>query len=368
MSRCSLVVAFASGLALASLPLLAQQAEPKRISSAPVPTDPHELVTGGAHTAASPDARAAALALLVRAQQNSKLHNASTPPHRLDVAFNAGGNVKQTGSGELAEIWLSGRQWRWTASLGGASIVRLASGASILQGQAASEVPMRVHMLRNAIFWAALPAPSNDQIRTAEDEWNGKPVTCLLFSRVSGAAAQIQTRLWQESEYCIDPASGLLQVHSIAPGTYTVYGYSGSAFHGLVLPDRITIYVAGEVAVDASLRIADPTPADESLLAPAPEMRENGEVVELAMPVRFPLVAGEVASGVATASNTALIQPVIVHAQINADGTASEEEISAASDPALEQRALDLVKGMKFHYGGVQRQAYINVEFSPARQ
>jgi len=27
-----------------------------------------------------------------------------------------------------------------------------------------------------------------------------------------------------------------------------------------------------------------------------------------------------------------------------------------------------LVKGMKFHYGGVQRQAYINVEFSPARQ
>jgi hypothetical protein len=364
MSRCSFVVAFAGWLALASLPLLAQQAEPKRISSAPVPTDPHELVTGGAHTAASPDARAAALALLVRAEQNSKLHNASTPPHRLDAAFNASGNVKQTGSGELTEIWLSGRQWRWTANLGGASIVRLASGGPILQAQAASEVPMRVHMLRNAIFWAALPAPSNDQIRTAEDEWNGKPVTCLLFSRVSGAAARIQTRLWQESEYCIDPASGLLQVHSIAPGTYTVYGYSGSAFHGLVVPDRITIYVAGEVAVDANLRIADPTPADESLLARAPEMAENGKVVELAMPVRFPLIA----SGIATGSNTALIQPVIVHAQINADGTASEEEISAASDPALEQRALDLVKGMKFHYGGVQRQAYINVEFSPARQ
>jgi len=362
MSQRTAPAACAACLALAALPLLAQPPARNRIPSAPVPADPHELVTGGIHVAASPADRAAALALLVRAQQVSKLHNtAFTPPHRLDVAFNASGTAKQTGAGELTEIWLSGQQWRWTASMGGESIVRLASGGSVQQAQAATEVPMRIHMLRNAIFWAAMGTPSNAQIRTADVEWNGKPVTCVLTSGVSGPPAQIQTRLWEETEYCIDPATGLLQIHSVAPGTFAVYGYAANAqFHGLAPPDRITIYVAGAVAVDATVRIADPSSADESALAPAPEMAANGRVVELAMPIRMPLMA-DGASG-------AVVQPVIVHAQLNGDGTLSDEEISAASDPALAQRALELVKAMTFSSQGAQRQAYINVRFMPAAQ
>jgi hypothetical protein len=133
---------------------------------------------------------------------------------------------------------------------------------------------------------------------------------------------------------------------------------------GATLPDRIAIYVAGAVAVDANLRFADLTPSDESSLTPEPEMTGNGQVVQLERPIRLPLVA----RGAATGSNAAVIQTVIVHAQLDGNGKVSEQELSAASDPALAQRALDLVKGMKFAHGGVQRQAYISVRFVPAPQ
>ena len=43
-------------------------------------------------------------------------------------------------------------------------------------------VPMRVHMLRNALFWAAQGLTAGSQFRSAA--WNGKsrPTTCLLVS------------------------------------------------------------------------------------------------------------------------------------------------------------------------------------------
>ena len=78
---------------------------------------------------------------------------------------------------------------------------------------------------------------------------------------------------------CVDEASGLLQIHSIAPGIYTVYGYSRDLqFHGRTMPDRITIYVRGLAAVDASFEMTDAGNVDPVLVTATPEMIANGPV------------------------------------------------------------------------------------------
>lgn len=331
-----------------------------KVSPVQTPADPHEPVTGGVHVAATPADRAAALALLERALQPSKLHLPDTPPFRFDVSFTAEGQARQTGAGQLTEIWFSGQRWRWTANVGGVSVVRINGGGLRVDAQPASEIPMRAQMLRNAILVGIERTPSDQQIRTADVQWNGRPVTCILTSLVSGPAAQSASRLWEEQEHCIDPASGTLQVHSIAPGTYTVYGYSRNLdFHSRPLPDHITIYVGGTLVADANFSITDATSADENLLQITPDMARGGRIITTGQSIRFPI---DIAGG----STTGVVQPVIVHAEIDPDGNPIEAEISAASDPALAQRALELVKAGHFApQGNAQRQAYINVRFLP---
>jgi hypothetical protein len=333
------------------------------ISFVPLPPDPHELVTGAVSIAATPADRAAALLLLDRARQNGNSHASGTPPCRFDVSFNASGPSAFTGTGTLTETWLSGQSWRWTVDLGGYSLVRIDSGGLTVEEKHVSEIPMRAHMLRNAIFWAVQSTPSNAQIRTASVTWNGRPAMCLLVSGVVGAATQTQSRLWEETETCIDHASGLLQIQSIAPGTYTVYGYSRDLkFHGRTMPDRITIYSAGAQVVDAAFTIADAGTADLALLTPTPEMIANGPVIQTMLPARFPM-------NVPNPFPSKTIQPVIVHAEVDPAGNVLEEELSAASDPALARPALDLVRKANLpHTAFAQRQEYVNVRFHPSSQ
>jgi beta-lactamase regulating signal transducer with metallopeptidase domain len=325
-------------------------------SFVPLPPDPHELVTGAVNIAATPADRAAALTLLGRAIENSLSHAPDTPPFRFDAPF-----TSSAGMGELTETWLSGNRWRYTMDLGSYSLVRIGSNRLRVDGNHVSEIPTRTYMLRNAIFWRyQLPQPAA-QIRTAAVEWNGRPVTCLLSSNVAGPAAQIQSRLWEERELCIDNASGLLQIHSIAPGTFTVYGYDRSVqFHGRAIPDRITIFVNGGQVADAQLNIADAGTVDQTLLTPTPEMIANGPVIQTASPARFPM-------DVPNPLPSKTIQPVIVHAEVDPEGKLLDEEVSAASDPALAQIALDVVKTASLpHAPFTQRQEYINVRFHPA--
>ena len=55
-------------------------------------------------------------------------------------------------------------------------------------------------------------------------------------------------RGWEETEECIDPQSGLLQVHSEAPGRYAVYDYSNAPqLGGHRLPRSVTVTEAGRI-------------------------------------------------------------------------------------------------------------------------
>jgi hypothetical protein len=282
------------------------------------------------------------------------MHIRTMPPYELNVSFTALGNVQYTGTGELTETWLSGASWRWTSNLGGFSIVRIESTGQTADVPPVSMIPMRIQMLRDTIFWAERPPNANATIRTAVSQWNGKPVTCILTSAMPPVSGS--TRLWEEQERCFDDATGLLQVHSVAPGMSVIFGYGrNQQFHGRTIPDQITTYINGSVVLDAHVTLTDVGPLDANRFVVTPEMLRAGPAIALFTGVRIPLNVGDV-------SGTA--RPVMVHATIDGNGDVIAEELCAASDPALAPRALDLVKKTNFHPTGAnQRDAYINVRF-----
>jgi beta-lactamase regulating signal transducer with metallopeptidase domain len=343
--------------AVASAPAVA----PGYIPAAPVPQDPHEPVSSGpVRVLTSPSDRASASALLRRAQDRARLRMPNTPPYRLDASFTVGGNVRLTGPGRLTWIRFSGQRERWSADLSGYSVLQMISGGQVLEGPHVTMIPMRVHGLRSAIFWAAREFGSGDQIRSAAVQWSGRPATCLLFSNMTGPATLTQARLWEEDEYCIDNASGLLQMYSIAPGTHAVYEYGRNLhFHGESLADRITIHTGGTIAADAEFTIADAGPDEERLFLLTPEMQTNDAMVIFGATTRFQIRTPN-------PYPSKIVQDVIIHAEIDGAGNVLEEELSAASDPALVQAAFDLVKqGPYRKVGSTQWQAYINVRFMP---
>ena len=321
------------------------------LSVAPVPADPHELVTGTARFASSPQDRAAAMALLERARQNGDLHMPGGSPFALKVAINAASG-SQTGTGQVTETWLSGRQWRYDQTLGSYSETRVSVGGQIFEKHS-SFTPMVVQMVRSSLFWPVGGNPSVNTMRTAQASWNGKPVTAILISGSTDATPP--GRHWAETEYVIDDNSGLLQIYSRAPGTFALYGYTqGIQFHGRSMPDHIRIFVGGVETVDAQLvSIADPGTADTSTLQAEAGMQRT---TTAPMNQRFPLFAHD-------PTNSGLIKPVIVHVTVNDQGEVVESEVSAAADPALVDKAIALVKSSKF--SASRMDAYVAVRFRP---
>src|SRR5208283_2792011 len=105
--------------------------------------------------------------------------------------------------GGMTEWWMNGQKWRWYRSAGNDSAVRIGGDGlhyGLPQGGA---IPPAVHVLRNAIFWAATSGvpDSEGSIRSSAVIWNGKPTTCLLFG--SRGEDPQGARTWDEDEFCI---------------------------------------------------------------------------------------------------------------------------------------------------------------------
>jgi hypothetical protein len=271
----------------------------------------------------------------------------------LDVNF-----TSPSGSGRLTETWLNGQRWKWTGTLGGSSVMRV-PGPGRSYGEPTGPVPASIHVLRNAVFWAIFNTANNAQLRVAPPQWSSKPVTCVLVSGV--VAPPEQTRLWEEEEYCIDNATGSIQMHSLAPGVYTVYGYSRNLqFHGRVTPDRITIYTNGIQILEADVNLTDIGQVNPSELTATPELVAAGFATMIEGPGRFPL-------SVPSPAVSGAIKPVMVHASVDGMGKVMEAELVTTSDPSLSQSALDFVKSTTFGASGMQRQMYLNVKFTPVQ-
>ena len=334
-------------LLLVSLSLSAQ------IMVAPVPQDPHELVTGMARLLTEPADRANAMALLEKAKQNADMHMPGAAPFAVKIVLNVSGNGANTGTGEITETWLNGRNWRYDQTLGSYSETRVA-GPGQTFGKHAGYTPMAVQMVRASMFWPVGGNPSVNVIRTADATWNGKPVTAILLA--GGQDRVYPGRHWVDTEYVVDNATGLLQIYSRAPGTYVVYGYSkGIRFHGRSMPDSITIFMGGNQVVEAQLvNIQDAGNVDAAFLKPDSQMHPDGPA-SVGMNMRFPLNAPD-------PTNSGVLKQVIIHATIDNQGNVVDSQLSATADSALVEPALDLVKKAKFSPGSPM-DAYINVRF-----
>lgn len=329
---------------------------------APIPSDPLELATGTIQVVDSPAERAAILALLERARQNNNLHAPGSAPYDLKVSFSASGQSAYTGAGELGETWVAPTTWRWTERLGAYTQERLFYRGTAYDTNAQAYQPLRLQMIRQAIFWPVAGNFASSRIRVAPAEWNGKPVSCVLLSRAQSPADATPGRRWEEEEFCIEPQTGLLQTYSLAPGLYNIYDYSNPIeFHGHTMARQISIVENGSTVVQAQIEsLSDLGPLDMNMFTPTQEMRSPGVMIR--EPLRFP----QIARG-SKAIPAGLIQPVVVLAALDTSGKVLEAEALQTSDPTLSEEALRLVKNT--NYGSVrsavplQREVFIRVQF-----
>jgi hypothetical protein len=343
----------------------------QRTQLAPVSLDPHELVTGGAQSITTLEQREPLLALAARAVNRSAMHAKGSPPHVLEMTFNAtASTLFAGGTGQLRETWISGESWRLDASLGPYSLVRINSGGTAYDEQRPAPVPMRLKMLYNAVFapiQGARLRGGKERLRSASVTWNGVPLSCILLSPGMTASPRSSARDWLEMEYCIDPATGLLNIYSEAPGIYVSYDYNDALqFHRKALPRKISIVENGVIVLEAQLTgIIDPPASNPDLtLEPTAKMIAQGPALRLMLPVR---PWAYVNSTDVSAGST--IQPVIVHAIVDEKGAVQESEVLQTS--ALSAKALAYASNHLFDPlppdGGPprQREVFLEVQFRP---
>jgi len=341
---------------------------------APLPYDPLELATGPTVVPNTPEQRATILSLLERARQNSAMHTPGTAPFSLKVSFNsAGADSHNQGYGEVEETWLNGQTWRWSARVGDYSQLRIFHEGVAYDDKPRGHMPLRLQMVRNAVFWPMAGNYASSLMRMATAKWEGTDIACILISR-GGDDSATSGRRWEESEYCIDPKTGLLRIHSEAPGIYSVYDYDGGiAFHGRTLPRRTTIVEGGATVLQIHLDSLEDANNDPEQFVPTKKMMSHGPGAIMVGPFRFPETVAM------PTGFSGEIKPVIVHAILDQKGKVLDAEVVESSDPALASAALGVVwhssylPGQRFAYlpgersgQPMQREAFINVKFTPA--
>jgi len=334
---------------------------------APLPYDPLELATGPTVVPDTPEKRAVLLNLLERARQNSAMHTPGIAPFSIKVSFNStGGDSHSQGYGELEETWLNGQTWRWSARLGDYSQLRIFYEGEAYDDKPRGHMPLRLQMVRNSVFWPVVGNFAPALIRMATAKWEGTEIACILMSRGGNDATATPGRRWEENEFCIDPKTGLLRIHSEAPGIYSVYDYNGGIdFHGRVLPRQTTIVEGGTSVLQIHLEDIQDANPDPNQFVPTKKMISHGPGAIMVGPFRFP------ESVRAPAGFNGVVQPVIVHAILDQKGKVLDAEVVQTSDPALAAAALDVVWHSSYLPAErkdrpLQREAFINVRFTPA--
>ncbi len=323
----------------------------------PPPSDPHEVVIHQPRTLSSPAERSAAIDLLEQAREDLNMHTFGA--YELKASFQTSGATQNEGDGTMEEL-SNGPEWRWTAQMQGASVVRVGGNGHAYGANPNEPVPMRIQEIRAALHWPIFRnAGAQNVIRSANAQLNGKPVTCLLLS--SAVPDNPAPRTWVEEEYCIDPATGLLQMWSAAPGIYTEYDYEGAAeFNKHTLPRQISIFEGGALVVQARVEsFGNPGEIDPNAFKPGPEMTDAGESFTLSGPRRFPMRVDP-----SDAPTSTYFQPVIVHATLDAqEGRVMDAEALQNSNQDLSRAALELVRSTSFHATGFQQEVFISVQF-----
>jgi hypothetical protein len=311
---------------------------------APVPRDPLELATSQIQ-ADTPAGREAALQLLGRARTSFALRSARQA-YDLKVSFTVDslGQTNYDGAWEMEDLFAPGKGHRWTATAAsGYTTTGIAAAGEIYQDGTAAAVPLRLLEARGVLF-DPLQSPAYAQrgsIRTSTASFHGAAVTCLLLSRSRNTAGMAPARDWEETEECIDPQSGLLQVHSDVPGHYAVYDYSNAPqLGGHTLPRTVTISEAGrivsKISVESLQALAD---ADPSLFVPTEAMKAKGPAIAMTSATKVSRVQAE---GPLTQAMT--LRAVCVFGMLTATGRLVEAHALQPSDPNSQAAVEDAEK------------------------
>ncbi len=313
---------------------------------APLPGDPLEMVTGPTQVAATAASREAALQLLARARSNYALKSAGHA-YDLKITFmvNSGGQTEYDGAWEMEDLFDPQQGLRWTAKAeAGYTMTQISSHGMLFGDGTSSTIPLRLQEARAALL-DPIPSTANaghGLIRVSTSAFNGAPVSCVLLSGLGNAATATPSRRWEETEDCIDPQSGLLQVHSQVPGRYYAYDYSNAPqLSGHVLPRKVTVTEAGKIVSEISVVSLTELPAtDLSLFVPTAEMKERGRATAMAGAQKIVIGGGPFRSA-------AEAQPVCVFGLVTPAGQLVEAHSLQPSDPHS-QAAVEAAKRMNF--------------------
>ena len=314
------------------LPLTAFGQAAPRI--APVPRGPLELATGPIEAANTQASREAALQLLARARGNFALRSARQA-YDLKVSFTVDslGQTNYDGAWEMEDLFAPGLGHRWTATAAsGYTTTGIAAGGEVYQDGTASAVPLRLLEARGVLF-DPIQSPAyadRGSIRTSSATFHGESVECLLLSRSRKGVNPATGRDWEETEDCIDPQSGLLQMHSEVPGRYAVYDYSNAPqLGGRTLPRSVTITEArrtvSKISVDSLGVITVPDPA---LFVPTDAMKAKGPAAAMTSATKMSRFAGQVA-----VTPAVTLHPVWVFGMVTSTGHLVEAHALQPSDP-----------------------------------
>jgi hypothetical protein len=334
-------------------------------TTAPVPRDPLELATGQIQAAITPASRKEALQLLGHARSSFALRSASQA-YDLKVTFTVDslGKTNYDGAWEMEDLFAPKQGHRWTATTAsGYTITSIAAAGEIYGDGTASAVPLRLLEARGVLF-DPIQSPAyadRGSIRTYIASFHGTTVTCLLLSRSRNTVNLAPGRDWEETEECIDPQSGLLQVHSEAPGRYAAYDYSNAPqFGGHILPRSVTITEAGrivsKISVVSLLGVAAPDPG---LFVPSDAMKAKGPAVAMTSATKVSRIQGQ---GPLTSAVT--LHPVCVFGMVTPTGHLVEAHALQPSDPNS-QAAVEDAKKIDFSpltpAGALPRQHFVFV-------
>jgi hypothetical protein len=331
-------------VAMASVAAAGQSA-PK---SAPLPKDPLELVTGHVFAIAEPSYRAAVTQLLARARESYALRSAGHG-YDLKVAFtvHSDGQTEHDGDWAMEDIFDPNQGFRWTAKGPDSyAVTRISASGKLYGDDTSNYIPLRLHEARAALFD---PIPSSQHvvraaIRTSNVLYKGVQLTCVLLSAPGGAETAAPGRRWDETEECIDPQSGLLQVHSQVPGRYYAYDYSnGPQFAGHKLPRKVIVTEAGKTVTEITVQsLEEIAAADPILFEPTAEMQARGRPVGMEGAQKIFRIAGARPFALG-----AKVHAVCVFGVITPSGQLVEAHSLQPSDPNS-RAAVEAAKQMSF--------------------
>jgi hypothetical protein len=293
-----------------------------------VPADPLEIA-GSAEPVQDVAQRATAIKLLNNAQF---LSNVRRGPYDLKTQF-----TSSQGTWQIEDSSPGRNIYRWAIQGPSYSAVNLFLDRVIYSNQPATGIPLRVAQVHSAIFAHTPVYGPRATLRMASGNLNGMQLTCVLVSHLFNAQPAGGPRRWEEYESCIDPKSGLLISYSPVPGMYVVYDYSNAQHLGdITFPGKFTIMEAGQTVVEAQVvSLTQSVNTDASIYTPA-----GLNPLGVGFPLTAPWRMQEIDFAGNPTPNAIKGQFVVVRGMVSPDGSFTEAEVLASSDPGLNQKAL----------------------------